>query len=503
MAKKAAVLAFVLLSASLGLAAGARTKAQPKTWIGHARYHTLRTLRALDNEMQAAMAAMRRGMTDLRDGTAEGAADLTKAGRRGLSSVHKATAQAARRAMRDTHDTFLVAARAVVPVGTQPEKRAVAEGEKITSPCLDAGFLRGHDILVAWHIDIGDVAMRTSLVLEDRVLLETADQDVYSFDPRSGILQWLYGLPGASQGAYSADENHIFVVANDTFYELDRLIGRPRRRMILQFPAASPPTVERDFVIISSWERRIYAMNRETRVKEWTFVPDANVTGAVAVVPNRMYVGDLGGKLSVYSAATRRVEWNYQAHDAIRVSLVLDKDAILFPAEDFFIHCVNRFAGRAKWKVAVQGLVRRPVVVDGDRVYFSADGDAFYCVSREDGAEHWRVPKGGWPVAVGTSSIYIEGPDKAVWSIDRKTGAKQWAISCKPFSYLVPNATNDYIYLCGERGEVYALYLRGDHIEKKAPRKEGEGEEPEPEPAAPAAEEPEPATAPAAEAELP
>ncbi|HUT32814.1 MAG TPA: PQQ-binding-like beta-propeller repeat protein [Planctomycetota bacterium] len=446
----------------------------PRTWIDHVRFHTLRALKDLGREFDAIGAAMRRSMTGLKDDTTKGISSVTREGRRGLASASKALSHAAATAYRETHDTFLNAGRTIVPgVATQREPATpLAATRKIESPILAPHFLRGHDILLAWQLDTGGRAVRASAIFEDRLLLETEDQNLYSFEPPTGILQWLYGLPAPSQSGYGDDPNEprsILVIAKDVYYEIDRMVGRPRRRIVLPFPASNPPVVRGDEVIINSWERRVCALDRETRTREWSYVPEENVVGAVASAPDLIYAADVAGNLVAYSVPGRREKWTYKAHDAFRVSPVLHLIDVIVPAEDMFVHCVNRFSGLCRWKYPVQGPVTQPVWADGDVVYFSADGDAFYALDARDGKLLWRCPKGGWPVAVGRENLYIQGAEKEVWCLDRKTGEKKWSVSAEPFTYFVRNTVNDHIYLCTARGEVYAFYLRGDHLEKKAP----------------------------------
>ena len=96
--------------------------------------------------------------------------------------------------------------------------------------------------------------------------------------------------------------------------------------------------------------------------------------------------------------------------------------------------------------------------------------------------------------------------DNEIWCIDKKTGEKLWAVSAEPFTYVARNTDTDYIYLCSSHGDIYALYVRGDHLETKKPAVvPAEPEEPKTpeverpaEPAAPPAEE-EVETPPAAE----
>jgi len=471
----------------LWLAAAVALAAERPSLIDQVRTFAGQAVQSIGQQIDKTVDTLRKGANDVAHDVPKGLSDLVEGGRKGIASGANAAGDAWKTAVQQGHTALSTVTGEIAPVGTAPvAKTAAAAARQIDSPILSPAFLRGHDILLAWNISTSGRAFRQSAVLPDRVLFEDKGNDLYSFDPRNGIVQWVYPLPGPSEGGiYRTDPNVVYVLAQDTLFELDRAIGLPRRRIVFQFPVASGPTVQENHVAISGLDRRIYAINRETRVKEWTFVPPDIVESAPAVAPNMVYAGDVGGKLTAYSPAERRIQWTYRAADAIRVPLLMYEDDIFFASEDLNVQSVNRFGGLLAWRYPVKGQVRQQPWVEGDRVYFSADDDALYAVSREKGDLIWRVPNGGWPVASGKSNLYIQGPDQEIWCLDRDTGARRWAVSAKPFTYVVRNSDSDHIYLCTDQGEIYALYLRGDHIERKvappdkiAPKK-GTGPEPE------------------------
>ena len=220
---------------------------------------------------------------------------------------------------------------------------------------------------------------------------------------------------------------------------------------------------------------------------------EANVTGQVVAMPTMVFYGDLNGNVCGFTPGQTRPDWTYKTDDAVRVSLTAAGGFLIFPADDCFVHCVSRFSGQLQWKYPVEGEVRRPVWAEGETVYFAADGDGLYAVTRIEGKLVWKCPGAGWPVAVGNENLYVLGGKNELWCVSRKSGKKLWSVSIEPFTYVAPNHTTDHIYLTSEFGDVYALYLRGDHIEKKkkaaAPPKPKTPEVPSPrspEPQAPA-----------------
>ncbi|NQT87688.1 PQQ-like beta-propeller repeat protein [bacterium] len=479
------------------LVAAVAVGAERRTWVQEVKHQVLRGGQAISNEVSSWGKAARNGIRGATRGVGHASTDLVEGGRRSMASLTRTTADLGRRASAGAKSivdetVFQIAG----PVGSESRSQVVitAAGQ-LESPILDPLFLKTHDIVLAWRLDTGGKLMRRSLILDDALIVEDMAKNVYSFRARNGIVQWIYPIPGPSQSPLIATARTVFVVANDTLYEIDRTIGRPRRRLEFPAPVGSPLAFDDTSVVIASWDRRIYAINRETRIREWTYLPTATAVAGVALAPNMAYIPDVNGRLVAYSPPDRRTEWTYKARDAIRVPMVLDDRQLFFPADDLYVHCVNRYAGTSSWKFPLDGYVRQPVWVTKERVYFSAEADAFYALTRDKGEIIWSVPKGGWPVAVGERSVYIEGPDNEIWCIDLKTGKRLWRVSRKPFAQVFRNTRTDHIYLCSATGELYALYLRGDHLEKKRAVEE---EPVEPDAGIPAAPEPEAERAPPA-----
>ncbi|MFP4057843.1 MAG: PQQ-binding-like beta-propeller repeat protein [Candidatus Brocadiia bacterium] len=469
MRTRATSFAFVLLL----LAASSARAAQEPTWVDQVRIQVGKAVKTFGREVGSWMTAVRGGIGQARKGVRKGYRDLVEAGQEGMAELRQGAQFAFAKTSKGARTVVDTVVAVAGPVGTAPTRpRAVATG-KLESPILDPLFLRTQDIVLAWNLGTEGGAFRRSMVLEDRLLIENAAHDLYSFEPRNGIVQWAFPLPEASQCPYEPREDLIFVTASDTLYELDRQVGRPRSKFVFPTPVASEASFIDNLVVVASWDRRVYAFNRENRVREWTFLPPDIALAGIVLAPNMAYIADIGGKLTAYSPPDRRTVWTYQVDDAIRVPILMYDNHIIFPAEDLYVHCVNRFGGFRAWKFPLRGFVKDQPWVTDQRVYFSAEGDAFYAVTREESDLVWKVPNGGWPVAVGQQNIYIQGPDREIWCIDRQTGAKQWAVSAKPFTYFVRNTRSDRIYLGTDRGELYALYLRGDHLEPEAEKPEG------------------------------
>ena len=466
MARKASVFCIVLcLAASSAFAAEKR-----KSWVQRARENTQRAFRAVGRQFRELMGDMHTSMKSLRNDAATATGKVVRSGRRGIDSFRHEVSTFSRRTFAGTHATLRGFTHDTLGVGErEAAATATIVARDITSDILSPVFLRRHDIVLAWRTSTGGRPIRKSYVLDDRVLFEDTAGEVYSFDPRNGIAQWVFPLPKPSQVGWRHDDGHVFITANDTFFEIDRRVGLPRRRIVFKFPVCSTPAVTDELVVVGSWDRHVYAIQRDNRVKAWTFIPVENAEAGVALDPSYAFVAEASGKLSAYSPRDRRATWEYKADDGIHIDLVTTTNHIIFPADDLAVHAVNRFGGFRSWKFPTRGLVTQPVWATDERCYFAADNDAFYAIDLYKGSLLWRVPKAGWPVAIGKENAYLEGPESSIVAVDQKTGEPRWAISAAPFTYIARNTETDHIYLCSDKGDIYALYIRGDHLLKLKP----------------------------------
>lgn len=461
--KRTASLSLVLL-----LAASVAFGAQRKTLLKRVRQQTGSAFHSIGREMKSWMATMRRQVTGLRRGITQGAKSITTAGRRSADQLKGTFGYLSQQTRRHLHSGMTLVAREFVPVGEEAAVRPVTTvAVAVQSPVAEPVFLRRYDIVLAWHITTGGRPVRRSHLLDENLLLEDTGNDIYALNPRNGIANWVFPLPAPSMYPYVADAEAIAVIVNDVLYELDRDVGLPRRRFVLPFPTAARPALRGKSIIIASADDRLRSLQRETRVRDWTYLVTDHIRAGIAVAANTVYYAQTDGKVFAYQPGRRKPLWEYKADDTILVTLVVEGNNLYFPAHDLFVHALNRFGGFRIWKFPVRGKVTQPVWVEQETIYFSADGDGFYAVDRDKGEMLWHVPGAKWPVAVGQKNIYLEGPNRTLLAVDRDTGKEVWRISAKPFTHFVRNTTTDHIYLVTERGQVYAFYLRGDHIEKK------------------------------------
>jgi outer membrane protein assembly factor BamB len=453
---------------ALLLAATAAWGAERTTLLARVRQQAGAAVRSLQSEVKSWMAAVRTQMNGLRTSVDQSAQSVTRSGRQSVAQLKGTVGQLGRDASQQVHSGLTLVAREFVPVGEKGAAKAEAVVTAfVTTPVAEPSFLRRNDIAVAWNTTTGGRPIRRSMLLDDNLLLENTADDVYALAPLNGITSWIFPLAGPSMYDYRADEKAIVVVVDDVLYELDRDIGLPRRRTILPFPSASQPFIHGDSILLSSAEDRLYSLDRETRVREWSYLTADHVVAGLAAKANTVYYAQTNGKVFAYQAGSRKPQWEYEADDAIHVSLLVEGDNLYLSADDLFVHALNRLGGFRVWKFPTRGKVTQPVWVTKDIVGFAADGDGFYAADRTKGQQLFYVPGAGWPVAIGQKNLYLPGPDQTLLCVNRTTGKEVWRVSAKPFTHFVRNTETDHIYLVTEQGQVYAFYLRGDHVERK------------------------------------
>jgi outer membrane protein assembly factor BamB len=222
-----------------------------------------------------------------------------------------------------------------------------------------------------------------------------------------------------------------------------------------------------------------------------------------------VYVGNQGGKMQAYDAATGERLWVYSAGGRLQSSPAVSGNTVYFGSSNGYLFAVNAATGTLRCRFFTGGTISAsPVVVDPDGtgkvVYFGDNGDT----GEDDGGAEWAVnavdpnpavdcsrkwvyrafgdPPGSEPL-VGSWSppafaedrfgrpLIVFGsssPEGAVYALDAVTGVRVWRFQTRrEFDSDVGAAptislpgVNDFldgvVYVAGKNKVMYALNLR-------------------------------------------
>ncbi|MBI4577773.1 MAG: PQQ-binding-like beta-propeller repeat protein [Planctomycetes bacterium] len=359
---------------------------------------------------------------------------------------------------------FAAGCRAVPESGDNP---LLAAGRK---PTFSQVQLDKINFDLHWEAVLPGKRLKGCWLLGEAIYVSTADHLLYSVGLSDGMVRWIYDVGDEVSFSpavyrYEQDEvsglnryDELYVISKDRLLCLDREIGALNWSLILPFAAASPPSASETHVYVGSWDDRIYAINKETRVETWRFRTSGDVT-SMAVYGGRttpaVYFASEDGQ--VYLAdpvkGRERQHWQFRTDGPILADLVYDRKKVYVASTDFNVYALNAEDGKMEWRVPMGASVSQPPVVVGDTVYAVAEGQHLHAIHRrrsqeEDegefyaGDEMWRIPQGVQVLAVGRREVYILDSAKQVSAVDHATGETVWKYPFKDVRYFLSNPAN-------------------------------------------------------------
>jgi outer membrane protein assembly factor BamB len=141
----------------------------------------------------------------------------------------------------------------------------------------------------------------------------------------------------------------------------------------------------------------------------WRHELSAGISGAAAIVGERVFVGDDSGLFVALDLASGRRLWSYQAADAIQSSPAVvavpaastqaasstapAKHAaalVLFGDDRGLLHALDADTGTLRWQFKTADRVVSSVTSDGANAYVGSYDSGLYCLALNTGTQLWR-----------------------------------------------------------------------------------------------------------------
>jgi outer membrane protein assembly factor BamB len=226
-------------------------------------------------------------------------------------------------------------------------------------------------------------------------------------------------------------------------------------------PIVSSPVIAGDVVYITSLDRHIYAVDRETGAQKWTFESRMPIASSPAIANGTLFFVSSTGALAALDAATGSPKWVFAAEyerrfeapnlhgyppsrqtipdawDLFVSSPAVAGGKVYFGSGDGSVYAVDEGTGVLQWKFQTGDVVHAsPAVVNGVVYVGSWDGN-FYALDAETGARRWTFQGGQDPAihnqvgfqsspAVVDGVVYVGCRDAHVYALDAATGTKKW-----------------------------------------------------------------------------
>ncbi len=174
-----------------------------------------------------------------------------------------------------------------------------------------------------------------------------------------------------------------------------------------------------------------------------------------------------------YVARQLRERWYFTAGGQVRSSPAVDRNVVVFGANDNRVYCIRASDGSEVWRYTTGGdVISSPcIVAKFNKVYFGSDDGYFYCLDLTDGSLVWRYRNTANPRPWQASPcfyndrIYTASNDGYVYCFNAEDGfipiGWPYLIGANIGIYSSPaiDTANDILYIGADNSRVYALNI--------------------------------------------
>jgi outer membrane protein assembly factor BamB len=240
-----------------------------------------------------------------------------------------------------------------------------------------------------WTYTTGGIVVSSPAVVDGKVYVGSADNNVYCLDHATGALIWNYTTSGIVYSSPAVADGKVYIGSGDTHsitglgnvYCLNAANGAYIWNYSTPNPVGSGPAVVDGKVYIGSSDKNVYCLDAATGALIWNYTTGVAVYGAPAVANGKVYIGSYDNNVYCLDASTGAYIWNYTAGgDIAGAPAVADDKVYVGSYDNFKVHCINATSGAFIWSYTTGGPIYYASVANGV-VYVSSIDRKVYAFS--------------------------------------------------------------------------------------------------------------------------
>lgn len=254
-------------------------------------------------------------------------------------------------------------------------------------------------------------------VSEDRVYAILATGDAVVLDSQDGGLIWRHPTEAAAPGAGCGIARPA-ATENEAEGPLGAVYGQP--------------VLTDDLVLFGSYDGRLYALDRETGTRMWTFAVAEAIIGGIAEADGVLYFGSADSRIYALDLETRQLVWNqpFQTGDRVWGTPVIGGATIYIGSMDHRVYALDRATGQELWSAELGGAIPGDIAVSNGRVFAGGIDRRLHVFDADTGERLWRTERlGGWlwgePLVV-EDAVYVTSLDGQLYGFEVQTGDALW-----------------------------------------------------------------------------
>jgi eukaryotic-like serine/threonine-protein kinase len=213
------------------------------------------------------------------------------------------------------------------------------------------------------------------------VLVGSYDNNLYAFDLKTGEKKWSVATSNYINGAAALAGNNVLFGGCDGFvYMVNAADGKETGKVEIRDNIASTVATDGKNAYLAHYGCSVLAIDLEKKVAAWTFKErDFPFVSSPAVTDDLIIAGDRGKTLWAIDKQTGDKKWSFRGTGKMDSSPVVTKNAVLVGSEAGFLYAVNLADGAEIWSAELgPGIQSSPCVV-GSYVLVGDDGGNLHC----------------------------------------------------------------------------------------------------------------------------
>ncbi len=223
--------------------------------------------------------------------------------------------------------------------------------------------------------DAKDRIIGAPLIVDDWILVPSADGRLYAIDAETGQQVWEKPFqesedPGPLWSSPIVDGNTIYLASLDHHvYAIDLSSGEEIwRTMDLGGAVSDSPTLSDGLILVGTFGESLIAIDATNGEIEWSYDTAGWVWSSPVVFDGIVFFGDTAGFAYAVEVETGSELWQKSIDGSIGASPAVDENAVYFVTETGIVHAAIPTSGGTLWPndTALEGqLLSDPILYDG------------------------------------------------------------------------------------------------------------------------------------------
>jgi outer membrane protein assembly factor BamB len=205
-----------------------------------------------------------------------------------------------------------------------------------------------------WTFNSEGLIVGAASVVGERVVFGSHSQYLYGLDLGTGELLWKFDAQGPINGTQAFSGKHTFVTgcSEPVLYVVDVETGQQAARAPLEDLLIASPAIKDDILYFGTSEGLVLALDWQKQQTVWKFemAQKREVHSAPAVTEDLVIIGGRDKTVYALDRKTGEKRWTFATRAAVDNSPVVVGDRVFFGSEDKTLYAVGLKDGVERWK---------------------------------------------------------------------------------------------------------------------------------------------------------